>query len=124
MLADARLQTLVLTTSIERARPFYSDVLGLPLVDSTDGALVYQVGAGVLRVSPVPSFDASDHTVFGFAVDDLDRVVATLGERGVVFERIDGMPHAEDGSLTTPDGSRVVWLRDPDRNLVSIVQFG
>ena len=123
MLEAAKLQTLVLTTSPERARAFYSDVLGLPLIGTSDGALVFRVGDGDLRVSPVPSFTASDHTVFGFAVEDLGATMRELAGSGVEFARIEGLPHADDGSFKTPDGSRVAWFRDPDDNLVSIVQY-
>ena len=123
MLRDAALQTLVLTTSIERAKAFYRDVLDLPLVTTSDGALVFRVGDGDLRVSPVPDFAPSDHTVFGFAVDDLDAALAKLAESGVALERIPGIPHGSDGSFKTPDGSRVAWFRDPDANLVSVVQY-
>lgn len=31
--------------------------------------------------------------------------------------------HDADGVVTAPDGSRVVWFRDPDGNLLSIVQY-
>ncbi len=124
MLETAELQTLVLTTSPERAKAFYSDVLGLPLVGTSDGALVYRVGGGDLRVSPVPSFTASDHTVFGFAVEDLGAAMRELAASGVEFARIEGLPHADDGSFKTPDGSQVAWFRDPDHNLISVVQYG
>ena len=131
MLASARLQTLVLTGCLDEARCFYSDVLGLPLKGQSEGALVYQVGGGDLRVSPVCphppnlgcSFKPSEHTVFGFAVTDLDSVVAELARRGVEIVRLEQLPHDERGVVTTPDGNRVVSIRDPDGNILSVVQF-
>jgi catechol 2,3-dioxygenase-like lactoylglutathione lyase family enzyme len=123
MLATARLQTLVLTSDVERARQFYTQILGLRLKEESLGALVYDVGGGDLRVSPVPSVQPSEHTVFGFAVDDLDATVAEMAARGLQSERIAGLPHDERGVLTVPDGSRVIWLRDPDGNLLSVVQY-
>ena len=123
MLSDARLQTLVLTSNVERSRTFYSDTLGLSLVGMSLGALVYKVGSGELRVSPVPSTHPSEHTVFGFAVDDLEAIHADLKAKGVQFEQFSGMPHDDRGILRAPDGSRVCWFRDPDGNLVSVVQY-
>ena len=123
MLAQARLQTLVLTSDVSRARTFYSDILGLPLVGQSMGALVYGVGAGELRVSPVPTTVPTEHTVFGFAVERLDEVLKDLSSKGVSFERHPGLTHDGQGVLTTPDGSRVAWLRDPDGNLISVVQY-
>jgi catechol 2,3-dioxygenase-like lactoylglutathione lyase family enzyme len=71
----------------------------------------------------VPSTKPSEHTVLGFAVDDVDGIVEMLAARGVAFERIAGFPHDERGVLTTPDGARVAWFRDPDGNLLSVVQY-
>ncbi len=123
MLADAKLQSIIWTSRIDDAEKFYRDVLGLTLRARSDGALVFDVGGGDLRVSPVPSTAASEHTVLGFAVDDVDNVIEFLSSRGVSFERFDGFPHEDNGALTTPDGARVAWFRDPDGNILSVVQF-
>ncbi len=123
MLSNSRIQSIIWTSRIEEAEVFYRDVLGLSLRARSDGALVFDVGGADLRVSPVPSTTPSEHTVLGFAVDDVDSVVAVLRERGVAFERFEGFRHEENGTLTTPDGARVAWIRDPDGNLLSIVQF-
>lgn len=123
MLAKARLQTLVLTSDVERARKFYTETLRLRLIGESLGALVYDVGGSDLRVSPVPTTRPSEHTVFGFAVDDLNEAVTEMAVRGLQSERIPGIPHDERGIVTVPDGSRVIWFRDPDGNLFSVVQY-
>lgn len=123
MLAAARLQTLVWTSRLEEATRFYGDVLGLPFKGSVHGASVYEVGGGVLRVAPVPSTMPSEHTVMGFAVVDVYAVVAWLKTRGVAIERIPGIPHDEHGVFKLPDGTKVAWFRDPDGNLLSVVQY-
>jgi catechol 2,3-dioxygenase-like lactoylglutathione lyase family enzyme len=123
MLSQARLQTLVLTSDIERAGKFYGGVLNLALKGRSLGALVYDVGGGDLRVSPVPSTRPTEHAVLGFAVDDLDQVITDLAFRGLQFERFAAFSHDERGAVTAPDGSQVVWFRDPDGNLLSVVQY-
>ena len=123
MLSNSKLQSIVWTSRIAEAETFYRDILGLKLRTKSDGALVFGVGGGDLRVSPVPSTARSAHTVLGFSVDDVDSVIALLGARDVVFERFDGFPHDENGAVMTPDGARVAWFRDPDGNLLSVVQF-
>ena len=123
MLAASKLQTIVLSSRMADAEKFYGGVLGLVLKGRSHGALVYDVGGADLRVSPVPSTQPSAHTVLGFAVSDLRTITAALSERGVAWERFPGFPQDADGVLLTPDGSRVVWFRDPDGNLLSIVQY-
>jgi catechol 2,3-dioxygenase-like lactoylglutathione lyase family enzyme len=122
VLASSRLQTLICTTHPTAAEQFYSNVLGLTLRGKSHGALLYDVGGSDLRVSPVPSLQPAVHTVAGFAVTDLDRVMAALAARGVVWERFPGFSHDAAGVLRTPEGARVAWFRDPDGNLLSIVQ--
>ena len=123
MLATAKLQTLIWTSQSSEAEKFYSDVLGLPFKGMSHGALVYDVGGGDLRVSPVPETAPSAHTVAGFAVDDVAGAVRLLAARGVRFERFPGFRQDDNGVWTAPDGARVAWLRDPDGNLLSIVQY-
>jgi len=123
MLADSRIQSIILTSRIAEAEKFYRDVLGLRLRTKSDGALVFDVGGGTLRVGPVPSTTPSEHTVLGFAVDDVDRTIASLADRGVAFERFEGFTHDANGALMTPEGARVAWFRDPDGNILSVVQF-
>jgi catechol 2,3-dioxygenase-like lactoylglutathione lyase family enzyme len=123
MLSDAKLQTIILSSRIAEAEIFYRDTLGLSLREKSDGALVFDVGGGDLRVSPVPATAPSEHTVAGFSVDDVDRTLSQLRERGIAFERFDGFAHEENGTITSPDGARVAWFRDPDGNLLSVVQF-
>lgn len=123
MLGSARLQTIVWTSNKARAADFYGGVLGLSLKGESHGALVYDVGGGDLRVSPVPTTEPSPHTVLGFSVADVDAVASDLTEKGLTFERLPGFQHDARGVWRAPDGSRVVWLRDPDGNLLSVVQY-
>ena len=123
MLSNAKLQTIIWTSRIAEARAFYQDTLGLTLRETSDGALVFDVGGGDLRVSPVPTTTPSEHTVAGFSVNDLDGVIKSLSKRGIAFERFDGFPHDKAGVVDTPAGSRVAWFRDPDGNLLSVVQL-
>jgi catechol 2,3-dioxygenase-like lactoylglutathione lyase family enzyme len=123
MLASSRLQTIIRSARIPEAEKFYGAILGLPLKSKSHGALVYQVGGSDLRVSPVPSTQPSAHTVLGFAVPDIGTVIASLRKCGVTLETFAALPHDADGVLTTPEGAKVAWFRDPDGNLLSIVQY-
>jgi hypothetical protein len=59
----------------------------------------------------------------GFAVSDLAAAMAELRANGVSFERIAHLPQDESGVLLTSEGARVAWMRDPDGNYLSIVQY-
>jgi hypothetical protein len=106
-----------------RLAPKSSTALGLKLKGESLGALVYDVGGGDLRVSPVPSTEPSTHTVLGFAVEDIDSIVDEFEKRALKAERFPNFRHDERGVCQAPDGTRVVWFRDPDGNLLSVVQY-
>lgn len=122
MLVNSRIQSIIWTSRISEAEKFYRDVLGLCLRTWSDGAMVFRVGYSDLRVAPVPSTKPSEHTVLGFAVDNVDATIAWLLDRNVAIERFEHFPHEDNGAFTTPDGARVAWFRDPDGNLISVVE--
>ena len=123
MLSGSRLQAIICTTKPRMAEDFYCHVLQLPLRGRSHGALILDVGGTDLRISPVPSLMASEHTVLGFSVGNVDAVVADLKARGVELVRFPGFHHQENGALVTPGGDKVAWFKDPDGNRLAIVQY-
>jgi hypothetical protein len=99
------------------------DVLGLPLKRRSHGGIVLHVGGSELLVSPVPPTQPSAHTVAGFAVKNLDVVRSSLESRGLRWEHFPGFIHDANGVVTTPEGAKVLWFRDPDGNILSIVEY-
>jgi catechol 2,3-dioxygenase-like lactoylglutathione lyase family enzyme len=123
MLANSKLQAIICTADISKAEHFYTNVLGLPFVKKSHGALVYCVNGADLRVSPVPAITASEHTVLGFSVEDIRALVSQLNSRGIELEKFAKFPHNENGILKIPGGDLVAWFRDPDGNLLSVVEY-
>jgi catechol 2,3-dioxygenase-like lactoylglutathione lyase family enzyme len=123
MLANSRLQAIIWTADIGKAEHFYSNVLGLTFVKKSHGALVYCVNGVDLRVSPVPRTTAAEHTVLGFSVEDIRAVVSELNSQGIELEKFTNFPHDENGILKIPGGDLVAWFRDPDGNLLSVVEY-
>jgi catechol 2,3-dioxygenase-like lactoylglutathione lyase family enzyme len=120
MLTEASLVAFVGVSDIDRAHAFYGGALGLPLVESTGFANVYEAGGTPLRVTRVDEPASAGYTVLGWIVSDIAGTIGALGERGVVFERFPGVEHDERGAWTAPDGSRIAWFRDPDGNVLSL----
>ena len=95
-------------------------MLGLSLLADTPFALIFDAGGTTVRVVKTESLTPQPFTVLGWRVPDIAAAVASLRERGVVFERCDGMDQDEAGIWTTPDGGQVAWFKDPDGNLLSL----
>jgi catechol 2,3-dioxygenase-like lactoylglutathione lyase family enzyme len=123
MLAKSDLVAFVATTDFARARPFYAEVLGLPLVHEDDFALVFDANGTSLRVSRVEELHPPGFTVLGWDVADIAQMIRDLSANGVTFERYGFLPQDELGIWTTPDGSQVAWFKDPDGNTLSLSQL-
>jgi hypothetical protein len=123
MLDTARLQTIVPCSSWDRVAHFYLQTLGLSRFQRRFNGATIDVGGSDLCVCEVPQMQPSEHTVFGFGVADVACAVSALRTRGVDVARFDHMAHDFDGIATAPDGTRVAWIRDPDGNIVSLVQY-
>jgi predicted enzyme related to lactoylglutathione lyase len=120
--ADA-IVALVPATDLDRARAFYEGTLGLTVEEVNDFAVVLRGGVTMLRVTRVDSLTPQPFTVLGWQVADIESTVLTLRDRGVGFQRYDGMAQDELGIWTAPSGGRVAWFHDPDGNTLSLTQF-
>ncbi len=110
------------TSDPDRARAFYSDVLGLSLVDQTPFSLVFDANGTRMRLQFVEQVVAPPYTMLGWEVADLDRVLLELLDQGVDTERYPGLEQDDKGIWTVPDGTRIAWIKDPDGNTISLTQ--
>ena len=123
MLTRANMISFVATADPDASRRFYEDVLGLRLIADEPSALVFDGGGTILRVSKVNELSPAPYTVLGWEVEDVQARARDLAEREIEPERFEGLPQNEHGVCAFPDGSRVVWFKDPDGNLLSFSQF-
>jgi hypothetical protein len=73
-------------------------------------------------VFPSSGHASGTHTQIGFEVDDIEAEVRGLQERGVVFETYDMPGFDPTTSVGSLPGVRAAWFRDPDGNLLGLVQ--
>lgn len=123
MLGSHDLVAFVATKNPERAREFYEGILGLRLVSDEPFALVFDANRTMLRISKVKDLTPGPFTVLGWRVSNIRRTVASLADRGVVFERYAGLVQDDLGICAFPGGSRVAWFKDPDGNVLSLTEF-
>lgn len=122
-LADQNLISFIAASDPARAKKFYRDTLGLPLVsEELPFALVFDAHGTMLRVSIVQEVVPARYTVLGWQAPDIVTAAKTLSEAGVRFERYPGMEQDELGIWSSPGGARVAWFKDPDGNTLSISQ--
>ena len=123
-LQDQPIVAFVATTDADRARKFYRDTLGLPLVsEELPFALVFDAHGTMLRVTMVKQVAAAGYTVLGWEVSDIEAAAQAMSIGGVHFERYPGLEQDALGIWTAPGGAaKVAWFKDPDGNILSISQ--
>jgi len=119
MLSDCDLVAFLPTTDLDRSRRFFAQIVGLPIIEDTPFACVFDAHGTTLRVTPVASLVPRSFTALGWIVPDVIAAVNDLVEAGVVFERFDGMEQDELGIWKSPSGD-VAWFKDPDGNVLSL----
>lgn len=122
MLENRPFVGFMLITDAVRARAFYCDVLGLPLQQEDEFALIVDAGGTQLRLAVAAQVPEPTGTNAGWLVPDVNATVRKLADAGVVFERFPGMEQDLDGVWRAPGGSAVAWFRDPDGNRLSLSQ--
>ncbi len=123
-LENAKPVVIVCTRDRAVSLPFYRDVLGLKLTAEDPFAAVLDIGGAPLRLSDVANWKAHEHTILGFAVEDLTQTAKDLAKRGVSFNKYPGFGQDDLGIWTSPDNAvRVAWFNDPDGNVLSITEF-
>lgn len=115
--------SFVATSSPEEALSFYTEVLGLTLLENSPYALVFSEGEMTLRVQIVAGFSAASYTVHGWQVTNIEQEINTLASKGVQFLRFDMLAQDPSAVWTSPDGHKIAWFKDPSDNILSLTQF-
>ena len=105
------------------ARTFYEGTLGLkPIPTVESGVLGYHSGNSSVMVYESRFAGTNKATAATWVVGDaLDTIVRALKAKDVAFEHYD-MPHTvREGDVHVSGQTRVAWFKDPDGNILSIV---
>lgn len=122
MLEDGEFVTMLPAADLDRTKGWYREKLGFEPEREEEGVAHYRVGSARFDLYTTQFAGTAQHTLAGWMVDDIDRVVEELRGRGVEFETYD-LP-----GLKTVDGiadlgyERAAWFKDPEGNILSLGQ--
>jgi catechol 2,3-dioxygenase-like lactoylglutathione lyase family enzyme len=106
---------------VPEARKFYGETLGLRVSEEYGMLSLHIAGEWNILVYPKPDHTPASFTILNFPVDDIDEAVDELAERGVRFERYDGLEQDEKG-IFRGGGPLIAWFKDPAGNILSVLQ--
>jgi catechol 2,3-dioxygenase-like lactoylglutathione lyase family enzyme len=126
VLANYKVGAGLAVSDLDTSREFYEGKLGLRVAIDSPGHVQYRCAEdSVLHTYLSPEHAGkSTATLASWGVDDIERVVDELTERGVAFERYDepGPKTDERGIATFEGDAKVAYFKDPDGHILSIAQ--
>jgi catechol 2,3-dioxygenase-like lactoylglutathione lyase family enzyme len=106
---------------IQKAKRFYEDTLGLEVSEEFGLLHLHLAGGTDVLIYPKADHTPATFTVLNFPVDDIDRAVDELKERGVTFERYPDL-EADEKAVFRGGGPYIAWFKDPAGNILSVLQ--
>ena len=111
---------------IQKAKVFYSEILGMPARDITSMGLLELELSGDTKiiVYPKPNHVPATYTILNFPVENVEKAVDELTAKGVKFE------HYNEGNFVTDakgifrgGGPLIAWFKDPAGNILSVLEM-
>ena len=112
---------------LAKAKEFYTQTLGLKVVEEGVGLRLHLPGGGTAFACPKDDHQPATFTLLDFVVDDIDEAVDELKRRGVSFERYADMSQDEKGimrGIAQNRGPDIAWFKDPAGNMLAVLQMG
>lgn len=126
MLSDAPAYTILTAEDLERAKKFYSEVLGLESVDlEVQGIISFGKGQWVrLVLYEKKGATRPDNSVLGFDVENLEEVIKELEGKGVKFEDYPEMDGFDTSThIANHEKVKSAWLKDSEGNIIALNQM-
>src|ERR1700729_3200172 len=109
---------------LEKAKEFYTKILGLELRDEEMGLQFKLPGGGRLFIYEKDNHEPATFTVLNFVVGDIDEAVDELVKLGVKLEKYEGFHQDEKGiarGIAAKMGPDIAWFKDPAGNILSVL---
>ena len=86
------------------------------------GGIIYRSGDAYFSLYPTEFAGTALHTLGAFMVRDVEATVADLRGRGVTFEDYDLPGVKTVNGIAELGGFKGAWFKDPEGNILSVVQ--
>jgi len=123
MLGDKNAIANLAVANLDVAKKFYEGTLGLkPVHTEGDEVIVYESGSSMINVYRSRYAGTNQATAVTWSVgDQIDAIVLGLRAKGVTFEHYD-MPGLKlEGDIHVGDNMKVAWFKDPDGNILNLM---
>ena len=123
MLGKADATPMIAVTDLDRARQFYEHTLGLKAKDEWGEGVTLESGDTAINLYKSQFAGTNKATALNFDVDDIEKEVGELKEKGIFFETYDLPGLKKQGDFYVGEGGfKTTWFKDPDGNILSLIQ--
>jgi catechol 2,3-dioxygenase-like lactoylglutathione lyase family enzyme len=112
---------------IQAAKSFYTDTLGLQVVQTKEGLDITLAKGAKLFLYEKQDHAPATFTVLNFIVENIDQAVDKLLATGIQLERYNQGEMRADAKgiyrgIASGHGPDIAWFKDPAGNVLSVVQ--
>ena len=122
MLGKAAATPMIAVKDLDRARKFYEDTLGLSEVDDFGEGFMLKSGETTFNVYRSEFAGTNKATALTFDVDDIGDEVRALKDKGIAFEHYELEGLTPKGDIYEGEGMKTAWFKDPDGNILSLME--
>lgn len=120
MLGEGTVFATIAVSDIGKGKAFYGETLGLTQVDENMAGVMYASGEGKLFVYQSPTAGSGQATAASWNVGNIEEVVETLTNKGIVFEHYEFPGATLEGDIHVMGTMKSAWFKDPDGNILAI----
>ena len=125
MLGKADFTPMIAVKDLDRAKQFYTDTLGLkPTGEENSEVFMLKSGDTTLSLYRSEFAGSNKATALTFDVNDIESEVSELKGKGITFEHYDLEGLKQEGDIYTAEGMKTAWFKDPDGNILSMIEEG
>ena len=124
MLGKSDATPMIAVKELDRARAFYVDTLGLQQVEDFGEGFMLKSGETMLSVYRSEFAGTNKATALTFDVGDIQEEVKSLKDKGIAFEHYDLEGLKANGDIYEAEGMKTAWFKDPDGNILSLLEEG
>lgn len=109
----------------KKAKEFYTTILGLQVHDNGMGLEITLPQGGMVFIYEKEQHQPATFTILNFVVENIDKAVDELMEKGITFQRYKEFPQDERAilrGLSMHMGPDIAWFTDPAGNILSVIQ--
>ena len=124
MLKNSKAFSSFSVDDLKKAKIFYEKTLGLNVKDNPMGLLELHFPNGLnVIIYPKPNPEPATFTVLNFPVENIEKVVDELSEKGIKFLQYN-KPIKTDakGICWSNEVPNIAWFKDPAGNILSILE--